>query len=45
MKREHARLGRQIDDLVSTRTQLAYLMDATATHHRDELTAAGRAGR
>ncbi len=44
MEREHARLGRQIDDLVITRAQLAYLVDAAATHHRDELAAAGRAG-
>lgn len=39
MEREHARLGRQIEDLVTTRAQLAYLVDAAATHHRDQLAA------
>ncbi len=44
MEREHARLGRQIDDLVTTQAQLAYLVDAATTHHHDQLAAAGHPG-
>lgn len=44
MEREHARLGRQIEDLVTTRAQLAYLVDAAAAHHHDQLATAGHPG-
>ena len=37
MEREHARLGQQVADLVSTREQLAYLIDAASAcgHEQD----------
>ncbi len=41
MRREHSRLGSQIDDLVTTRDQLAQLLDAAAEYHRDQFAAAG----
>ena len=37
MRREHARLGDQITDLVTTREQLAYLIDAALEYHRDQV--------
>lgn len=42
MEREFGRLGSQIEDLLTTRDQLAQVMAAAADHHRDQLANAGR---
>jgi DNA-binding transcriptional MerR regulator len=39
MRREHARIGAQIIELITTRDDLAYLIDAVAAFHRDQLAA------
>lgn len=36
MRHEHARLGEQITDLVTTREQLAYLIEAASEYHREQ---------
>lgn len=45
MEQEHSRLGRQVDDLVDTRAQLAYLIEAAGAHQqkRHAVDDAGRA--
>lgn len=37
MRREHARISDQIGELITTRDDLAYLIDAAAAFHRDQL--------
>ena len=37
MRHQHARLGEQITDLVTTREQLAHLIDAALDHHREQV--------
>ncbi|MDQ2814506.1 MAG: MerR family transcriptional regulator [Actinomycetota bacterium] len=37
MRREHARIGAQVIELIATRDDLAYLIDAAAAFHRDQL--------
>jgi len=37
MRREHARIGQQITELITTRDDLSYLIDAAAAFHRDQL--------
>jgi hypothetical protein len=39
MRREHARIGAQITELITTRDDLAYLIDAAVAFHRDQLAA------
>ncbi len=37
MQRERARLSDQIDELITTRDQLTYLIDTASAFHRDQL--------
>jgi DNA-binding transcriptional MerR regulator len=37
MRREHARISAQITELITTRDDLTYLIDAVAAFHRDQL--------
>ncbi len=37
MRREHARISGQISELITTRDDLSYLIDAAAGFHRDQL--------
>ncbi len=37
MRREHDRISAQITDLISTRNDLSYLIDAATTFHREQL--------
>ncbi len=37
MRREHARISSQIDELITTRNDLSYLIDAAAAFQRDQV--------
>lgn len=37
MRREHARISEQITELITTRDDLSYLIDAAAAYHREQL--------